>query len=84
MKVVMNHMMEEGSGRTRQKHVRRTYGFLIALLLIVLWILVIWSMSTQSSQQQDIQPWLHKWSQNCKSVLRYQMCNSPTGSMSIR
>ncbi|WP_145320558.1 VanZ family protein [Paenibacillus xylanexedens] len=63
MKVVMNHMMEEGSGRTRQRHVRRTYGFLIALLLIVIWILVIWSMSTQSSQQQDIQPWLHKWSQ---------------------
>ncbi|MGN7411380.1 VanZ family protein [Paenibacillus sp. SAF-068] len=56
-------MMEEGSGRTRQKHVRRTYGFLIALLLIVIWIIVIWSMSTQSSQQQDIQPWLHKWSQ---------------------
>lgn len=59
----MNNMMEEGSGRTRQKHVRRTYGFLIALLLIVIWILVIWSMSTQSSQQQNIQPWLHKWSQ---------------------
>ncbi|MEK4662051.1 VanZ family protein [Priestia sp. FSL H7-0729] len=63
MKVVKIKMMEEGSGRTRQKHVRRTYGFLIALLLIVIWIIVIWSMSTQSSQQQDIQPWLHKWSQ---------------------
>lgn len=63
MKVVKIKMMEEGSGRTRQKHVRRTYGFLIALLLIVIWILVIWSMSTQSSQQQDIQPLLHKWSQ---------------------
>ncbi|PQP82910.1 VanZ family protein [Paenibacillus sp. PCH8] len=64
MKVVMINMMEEGSARTRQKYVRRTYGLLMVLLLmVVIWVLVIWSMSTQSYQQQNIQPWLHKWSQ---------------------
>ena len=55
--------MKEGSRRYKYKQIRRTYGWCIALLLVLLWIVVIWSFSSQSYQQQNIQPWLHKLSQ---------------------
>ncbi|MCM3135346.1 VanZ family protein [Paenibacillus polysaccharolyticus] len=55
--------MRGGSGPQRYKQTRRTYGWWIALLLVVIWIVIIWSMSAQSYQQQNIQPWLHRLSQ---------------------
>ncbi|MGQ8870930.1 VanZ family protein [Paenibacillus sp. TSA_86.1] len=63
MKVVNKMAMKEGSRSQRDKHTRRTYGWWIALLLVVIWIVLIWSMSAQSYQQQNIQPWLHKLTQ---------------------
>jgi VanZ family protein len=56
-------IVEEGSRKRRHGRKRELYSFVLFLLLVTAWILVIWSMSTQSSQQQDIKPWLHKWSQ---------------------
>ncbi|WP_405131600.1 VanZ family protein [Paenibacillus sp. FSL H8-0317] len=55
--------MEEDYGKRRHKHNRkqRPYVYILLLLLIISWILVIWSMSAQSYQQQNIQPWLHQW-----------------------
>lgn len=63
MKVVSKMTMKEGSRSQRYKQTRRTYGWWIALLLVVVWIVIIWSMSAQSYQQQNIQPWLHRLSQ---------------------
>jgi len=60
--------MEEEYGKRRHKHRRkqRPYVYILSLLLIAGWILVIWHFSTQSYQQQTIQPWLHKWSEKVK------------------
>ncbi|MEC0123739.1 VanZ family protein [Paenibacillus pabuli] len=56
-------LMEEDIGKRRHKHRRsqRPYVYILSILLVVIWVLVIWSFSTQSYQQQTIQPLLHKW-----------------------
>lgn len=65
MKVVRTLLMEEDYGKRRHKHRRkqRPSVYILSLLLIAAWVLVIWHFSTQSYQQQTIQPLLHKWSQ---------------------
>ncbi|HBU80597.1 MAG TPA: VanZ family protein [Paenibacillus sp.] len=68
MKVVRTLLMEEEYGKRRYKHRRkqRPYVYILSLLLIAAWVLVIWHFSTQSYQEQTIQPWLHKWSEKVK------------------
>ncbi|MDK8191595.1 VanZ family protein [Paenibacillus sp. UMB7766-LJ446] len=60
--------MEEEYGKRRYKHRRkqRPYVYILSLLLIAAWVLVIWHFSTQSYQEQTIQPWLHEWSEKVK------------------
>ncbi|MFC9707022.1 VanZ family protein [Paenibacillus sp. NPDC056933] len=58
-------LMEEDFGKRKHKHKRsqRPYMYILSMLMVVIWVLVIWSFSTQSYQQQTIQPLLHKWAQ---------------------
>ncbi|WP_434752503.1 VanZ family protein [Paenibacillus amylolyticus] len=52
---------EEWESR-KQKHQRkhRSYKIILWLMLAGVWIVIIWLMSTQSYQQQNIQPWLQR------------------------
>ncbi|WP_427179368.1 VanZ family protein [Paenibacillus sp. TC-CSREp1] len=62
----MKVMLKVKEWETRkQKHQRKrgSYKSALRLLLVFIWIAIIWSMSAQSYQQQDIQPWLQKLSQ---------------------
>lgn len=46
----------------KQKHQRkhRSYKTIFWLILAGVWVVIIWLMSSQSYQQQNIQPWLQR------------------------
>ncbi|MEK3827448.1 VanZ family protein [Paenibacillus sp. FSL K6-1558] len=59
MKTLLN---AEGRETRKQKYQRknRSYKMLFWLMLAGVWIAIIWLMSSQSYQQQNIQPWLQR------------------------
>ncbi|MGV2883349.1 VanZ family protein [Paenibacillus taichungensis] len=55
-----------GIHKKNKLRIRRSLWLLGSIIFISLWILFIWSMSAQSYQQQTIQPFLHKLSEQVR------------------
>jgi VanZ family protein len=60
--VVKTLLKAEERETRKQKHQRkhRSYKTILWLILAGVWVVIIWLMSSQSYQQQNIQPWLQR------------------------
>lgn len=63
MKTLLKTEGRKASKIRKQQRKPRAYTYIFWLMLAGCWIAVIWSLSGQSYQQQDIQPWLHRLTQ---------------------